>query len=276
LRKLIIVLAVGFATAAAAGDVAEVVAVADAVRMHDCGGTPGAARPLEPQAALHNAARFLADGAKLEAAVSKSGYRARRSASIVLRNAVDEDRIRMVLAQRFCRTVADPDLVEIGAYRRETDTWIVLAEPFVPPAPDDAAIAGRVFDLVNEARAEARRCGRKKFPAAAPLQQAEALSRAAQAHAHDMATHDFLDHEGTDGGAPADRASGAGYAWRLVGENVAAGQVTPEEAVATWLASPGHCANLMDAGYTDTGIGYAVNSTGGKGTYWVQMFGTTR
>lgn len=263
------------AAAAIAGPV-DVVAAANTARLQDCAGSSKAARPLRAQAELQEAARLLAGGAGLEAAVSASGYRAKKSASIALRNGVDEGRIRALLAQRFCRTVSDPDLLEIGAYQRETDTWIVLAEPFAPPTPGDASIASRVLDLVNEARAEARRCGRKKFPATAPLRMADALGRAAQAHARDMAGHDFLDHEGTDGSAPAGRATRVGYAWRLVAENVAAGQASPEEAVATWLASPGHCANIMDAGYTDTGIGYAVNMAGDRGTYWVQMFGTTR
>ena len=276
-RNVLLALTIGVTAAAAStGDAEEVVAVANSVRVRDCAGAPGVARPFKPQAALYDAARFLADGGQLETAVSKSGYRARNSASIVLRNAVDEDRVRTILVQQFCRIVADPTLTEIGAYQRETDTWIVLAEPFAPPVPDDVDVAARVFDLVNLARAEARRCGRTKYPAVAPLRHVDALDRAAQAHAHDMATRDFLGHEGTDGSAPADRATRAGYAWRLVAENVAAGQTTPEEAVGTWLASPGHCANLMDAGYTDTGIGYAVNMAGDRGTYWVQMFGTTR
>jgi len=259
-----------------AGEFADVVDAANAVRAQDCTGSSSIGRPLRAEPALQDAARYLADGETLEQAVSKSGYRARESASIRLGNAADAATVRSLLARRFCRIVADPGLTEIGAFRRAADIWLVLARPFAPPDPADPAVARRVLELINEARAEARRCGRKKFPAAAPLQQADALGRAAEAHARDMANRDFLDHRGSDGRAPADRATRAGYAWTLVAENVAAGQVSPEEVVGTWLASPGHCANLMDPAYTDTGIGFAINMAGDKRSYWVQMFGARR
>jgi uncharacterized protein YkwD len=40
----------------------------------------------------------------------------------------------------------------------------------------------------------------------------------------------------------------------MTGENIAAGQMTPEEAVAGWLRSPGHCANLMNGGYSEMAV----------------------
>ena len=55
-----------------------------------------------------------------------------------------------------------------------------------------------------------------------------------------------------------------------VGENVAYGNVTPEQMVGMWMASPGHRANLLNAGYTHLGVG-ALTQTDGR-TYGVQVF----
>ena len=55
-----------------------------------------------------------------------------------------------------------------------------------------------------------------------------------------------------------------------VGENVAYGNVTPEQMVGMWMASPGHRANLLNAGFTHLGVG-ALTQAGGR-TYGVQVF----
>jgi uncharacterized protein YkwD len=55
-----------------------------------------------------------------------------------------------------------------------------------------------------------------------------------------------------------------------VGENVAFGNVTPEQLVAMWMASPGHRANLLKPGFTHIGVG-AVTVAGGR-VYGVQVF----
>ena len=234
---------------------------------------PAVDRPLVARTRLDEAARRIASGDGLEKATSRSGYRFKDAASIRVRTTKGDEGIATILAQRFCDIVSDPDLHEIGVHQRGDETWMVLAAPFSPPDPNDApAVSGRVLELVNEARVQARSCGRKRFPATMPLRQVAALENAAFTHAQDMAARDFLGHKGSDGSMPADRVTRANYAWRSVAENVAAGQTTPGEVVATWLASPGHCENLMSPRYSDTGIAYAVNTDGGRGVYWVQVF----
>ena len=86
----------------------------------------------------------------------------------------------------------------------------------------------------------------------------------------------MLSHAGQDGSAPGDRAERAGYEWRTVGENIAAGQQTAEQVVAEWLESPRHCANLMDPDFTEMGVGYAFGPKSPKGVYWAQVFGAPR
>jgi len=257
---------------APARGVANLVDVANSIRSEGCGELSAIDRPLRARAQLDEAARRIAQGNDLETATSGSGYRAKKSASIHMRTTKGDDGVAQMLAQRFCGIVADSNLREIGVFRRGEEMWMVLAAPFSPPAPDDApTVSQRVLELINEARLHTRNCGRKKFTAITPLKQDGALERAALAHALDMAAQDYLDHKGSDGSMPADRATRAGYTWNAVAENVAAGQTTAEEVVNTWLASPGHCANLMNPRYSDMGVAYAVNPASEKGIYWAQV-----
>jgi len=91
-----------------------------------------------------------------------------------------------------------------------------------------------------------------------------------------MATRDYFDHRGPDGSTPASRVTRAGYSWRVVGENIAAGVATPEEAVEGWLQSPAHCENLMDPRFVDMGVAYAVNPHNASVILWTQVFAATR
>jgi len=151
-----------------------------------------------------------------------------------------------------------------------------VSAPAASQSGTSASGSDRVLELVNEARAAARRCGFKRHDAAPPLARSAVLERAALAHARDMAARSELDHAGGDGSTPGARATRAGYGWRAVGENIAFGQRTAEQVVASWLNSPGHCANLMDADFTEMGVASAV-APGGKATiYWVQLFAAPR
>ena len=253
--------------------VANLVDVANSIRSQGCGESSVVDRPLRARLQLDEAARRIAQGDSLATATAGSGYRAKKSASIHMRTTKGDDGVARMLVQRFCGIIADSNLREIGIFRRGEETWMVLAAPFSPPAPDDAStVSRRVLELINEARLHTRSCGRRKFPATTPLKQDGALEHAALAHAQDLAAHNYIDHEGSDGSMPADRATRAGYTWKSVAENVAAGQTTAEEVVNTWLASPGHCANLMNPSYYHTGVAYAVNPASEKGIYWVQVF----
>ncbi|WP_342190492.1 CAP domain-containing protein [Paenibacillus macquariensis] len=64
-----------------------------------------------------------------------------------------------------------------------------------------------------------------------------------------------------------------GVKWRAYGENIAAGQTTPEEVTRVWMNSPGHRANILDPRFTDIGVGYvAGTATSQYRTYWTQLF----
>lgn len=141
------------------------------------------------------------------------------------------------------------------------------------PAPEgDPA---EVLTLVNQERSAGRSCGSEgTFGPAAALGWNDKLGRAAQLHADDMAGHDFMAHTGSDGSDAATRISREGYQWSAIGENVAAGQSSPAEVMSSWLSSPPHCANIMDASFEHMGIGRAAG--GSLGVYWAQTFATPK
>ncbi len=66
-----------------------------------------------------------------------------------------------------------------------------------------------------------------------------------------------------------------GTAWSTVsasayGENLAMGQKTVDKAMAAWMSSQGHRANILRASYGSIGVCCYVS---GGVTYWVQLFG---
>ena len=147
--------------------------------------------------------------------------------------------------------------------------------PVPTPTPGNGSISAteqRVLDLTNQARAVARTCGTTSYPATTPLSWNNALAGAARGHASDMAAQDYFSHTSKDGRTFVQRVTNAGYTgYRALGENIAAGQPTPESVVSGWLNSPGHCSNIMNADFKELGVGAA--SGGSYGIYWVQEFG---
>jgi uncharacterized protein YkwD len=150
-----------------------------------------------------------------------------------------------------------------------------LAADAVVGRASSATVRARVVELVNAARSKSRRCGSARFVAAPPLAVSSMLNEAAAVHARDMARKTYFEHRGTDGSEPKDRVVRAGYRPRLTGENIAFGPVSAEEVVAGWLASPGHCANIMDSRFREIGVGLASGRGRGR-IYWVQTFGAPR
>jgi uncharacterized protein (TIGR03000 family) len=131
------------------------------------------------------------------------------------------------------------------------------AEGFTLSADEKA-----ILELTNQERAKQN---------LAPLRANEKLFRAARSHSTNMARQDRLDHV-LDGKDPGVRLQEVGYQHGGWGENVAMGQRTPAEAIATWMQSPGHRGNILNSGYQEIGIGIAASA--GGGLYYTQVFGT--
>lgn len=89
------------------------------------------------------------------------------------------------------------------------------------------------------------------------------LEEAAQKWAEKMAAADELDH-----GDFKSRISGN---WRMIGENIAAGQRSVESVMRSWMNSRGHRQNILNEQFKWVGFGIAVSSNGT--IYWVADFG---
>lgn len=127
--------------------------------------------------------------------------------------------------------------------------------------------------VVTAARAESRMCGDASHQPTTPVSWNPLLEKAALSHVEDMATVNFFEHQGSDGLGVADRAENAGYQWRAVGENIAAGQLDIAEVQKRWLASPGHCRNIMNSLFTEVGAACVPATDSNYGTYWAVVFG---
>ena len=275
-----VVLALAGLTAAWPQDVpqrSKTVAALSALRSAGCAGQAGTDAGLTENPRATRAARYLADGNALQEALHLAGYRANLAMMMHVQVFDGTQPIAAQLPGSYCVDLLKPAFKEVGVYQRAGELWLVLADPFTAPAEDDAAqVAQQVLLLVNQARATPRRCGSRLWRAAPPLRFNALLALAAQHHARDMARNNYFAHEAPDGSQASERATRAGYAWRKVGENIAAGQGSAQEAVASWLKSPRHCDNIMDPAYTDMGAAFALARAADQGIYWAQVFGAPR
>ena len=132
----------------------------------------------------------------------------------------------------------------------------------------------QVLTLVNQQRTTGATCGATPHPPVAPLSLDPSLRIAARDHSADMALNDYISHVGSDSRLFSERIWDAGYTGNTpLGENIAAGQVSPQSAVDGWMASVDHCENIMNAGFQDLGVGYAFLTGSRFRHYWTQSFG---
>ena len=136
----------------------------------------------------------------------------------------------------------------------------------------------RVLARINQVRASGANCGVDGvFGAAAPLAWNDKLTLAAEGHSQDMAAKNYFSHTSADGRTLADRVNAAGYAWSSLGENIAAGYPGIDAVMDGWIASAGHCANLMNAGFAEVGVVCVPGRAGDTySTYWTMDLGRPR
>ncbi len=146
-----------------------------------------------------------------------------------------------------------------------------------PGAGTSSALEDELLTLVNAARAQSRNCGTKSMPAVSPLSWNEQLEAAAQGHSQYMKDTETFSHTGAGNSSAGDRATAAGYSWRTVGENIAAGYPGAAAVMQGWINSDGHCENLMGAAFTEIAV---VNVDGDSGNtysnYWTMVLAAPR
>lgn len=96
------------------------------------------------------------------------------------------------------------------------------------------------------------------------------LSDVARVKAADMRDKNYFSHTSPTYGSPFDMMKQFGITYRSAGENIAKGQKSPESVMNGWMNSQGHRENILNANYTEIGVGYVTDAKGN--TYWVQMF----
>jgi uncharacterized protein YkwD len=169
------------------------------------------------------------------------------------------------------RKIHEANKAVIGPEPTKLEVGIVLVILPIDGGVAPSDVVSRVLELVNQER---RRAG------LAPLSLNSQLAAVAQGHSQDMADHNFVSHNGSDGSSPFDRMQRAGYHFSWAGENIAAGQSTPEAAMSSWMnetpPNDGHRRNILSPNYREIGIGYAFSETTQYKHYWTQDFGTPR
>lgn len=110
----------------------------------------------------------------------------------------------------------------------------------------------------------------------APLRAETRLDRAALLHGIDMAVRGFFAHAAPspapNGTSPGDRIAATGYSAWVWGENLAAGYPTARGAMRGWMASEGHCRNVLNPDVTELGVGIVVPPGDRPNVRWVQAF----
>lgn len=93
------------------------------------------------------------------------------------------------------------------------------------------------------------------------------LSRVARYKSQDMKDNRYFSHTSPVYGSPFQMIRNFGITYRSAGENIARGQTSPQAVVNAWMNSSGHRANILNASFTQIGVGYVAD-----GNYWTQMF----
>lgn len=119
----------------------------------------------------------------------------------------------------------------------------------------------QVVSLVNQERAKA---------GLSPLQLDKDLSNVARYKSADMRDNQYFDHQSPTYGSPFQMMDQFGISYQYAGENIAAGQMSPQAVMDAWMNSPGHRQNIMNPNYTHIGVGYV--SGGSYKHYWTQQF----
>ncbi len=103
----------------------------------------------------------------------------------------------------------------------------------------------------------------------------EALDRNAQIKLDDMFAKQYFEHISPSDVGPGDLAKIVGYAYVIVGENLALGDFGSDEKLVTaWMNSPGHRANILNRYYQEIGVAVGKGMYEGRETWLaVQSFG---
>lgn len=135
--------------------------------------------------------------------------------------------------------------------------------------PVETLRPGSIISLTNKERQLAGHAG---------LTENKLLTKAAAVKLEDMFEQQYFEHVSPDGKGPSDVIGATGYAYIMVGENLAEGDFrSNEELVQGWMNSPGHRENILKPQYTEIGVAVRQGTYQGKRVWMaVQEFGRPR
>ncbi|MCR4274850.1 MAG: CAP domain-containing protein [Candidatus Campbellbacteria bacterium] len=107
------------------------------------------------------------------------------------------------------------------------------------------------------------------------LLQNSRLTLSAQMKINDMFAGQYFEHESPSGIGSDDLARSVGYAYLMIGENLALGDYESDfELVEGWMNSPGHRENILNSKYTEIGVAIKKGLFNGEAVWLaVQEFG---
>lgn len=182
--------------------------------------------------------------------------------------------------------IYDPDTDKVGCvvktYLMDGVTYTSMGgkttpvppAPSATPAPAPGATPGgqlstdeqELLNLINSERAKAG--------VSALVPDAD-LMNVGRTKAGDMVQNNYFNHISPTYGSPFDMMRQFGITFKTAGENIAGNQ-TISGAVAAWMGSAGHKANILNSAYNYTGIGIAQSNkygiSGKPGYVIVQEF----
>ena len=152
-------------------------------------------------------------------------------------------------------------------------TWSLEPAPAPVPAEGTSGqpASGKADNKLSEdeqALVDQTNAERKKLNLP-PLTVNPALMTMARDQSRLMAEAKTLSHQ-VNGRSFEIRLRDSKYLSRAAGENCAEGAGTTKEAVAGWMQSPGHKANILSTDYREIGVGLARSSEGRP--YYTQVF----
>lgn len=136
------------------------------------------------------------------------------------------------------------------------------------PADSDHEREQQLIDIINQIRAE------HGLPA---YQSHPDLMQAARAHSCDIAQHQIISHNSSDGRTLSERLAFSQVPWEWPSENIAAGSDDPAVIVAMWMDEPPegwHRRNILDEQQKEIGVGYCFTPEDATGNrhYWTADF----
>lgn len=144
----------------------------------------------------------------------------------------------------------DDDYTDEDSVQEETEAQAAVSE-----------YAAEVANIVNQYRAEA---------GLSPLTLSPSLCEACDIRSEELLTS--FSHTRPDGQSCFTIFADLDISCCRSGENIAAGQATPQDVMNTWMNSEGHKNNIMNPNFGKIGIAYCYDENAPYHHYWVQLF----